>query len=488
MSNNSIREITTQSDVSDKKRKLALEALREKKKRDNVIDRMKADSFEQQWNFITDPSKKKAVRTNRRAGKSMADAMLLLITGVTHPGCNMLYTGLTDKSAVRVIWKDCLKKLAKKYGIKVRLTIGKGIVTFEDYGSLIYLIGLDTTDAEMDKIFGAKFKLAVIDEAALYKQNIKAFVETVVEPACVDEEGTIVLSGMPCNNVKSFFFDVTNGLIPGWSLHTWSSLDNPYMAEKMRKHIAYLKTTNPGIENTPAFKQMYLGEWCVEENTLMYRYDHSKNSFDHLPEARAWYFILGIDLGYDDPSAFVVVGYRDYDPVLYVMETYKRAQMSLTEVAEQIKNYERLYRPQYMVIDTSSKQAVEEIKQRYNLNLEAAERSGKAEFINICNNDLIQGKVKFRNINCEPILKEIKVAAWEEKDLLKGKYTEPKRLNAHCLDAFLYAWRKAFNWVDRGVQQKALTEPDQIMAKYWEELQNKTDSNISEIEREYGYN
>jgi hypothetical protein len=205
---------------------------------------MEECSFPKQWGFITDPARLKAALTSRRAGKSYGDALYLLLEATGHPGCSCLYVGKTTETAIRIIWKDCLKKLGKTLGINLKFNKKEASITLVDYGSVIYLVGVDANEDEMQKVYGQKYRLAIIDEAAVYRQDIKALAMDILFPAVADYEGTVCLTGMPCNNVKSFFFDVTTGQEPGWSVHKWSAYDNKYMAEKMRKQVDYLKKIN----------------------------------------------------------------------------------------------------------------------------------------------------------------------------------------------------------------------------------------------------
>lgn len=484
----SIPRIGTRSDVEAKT--LALKALREKKKRAIIIENMKADSFKEQWDFIADNSRRKAALTPRRGGKSMADATLLVKTAINYPGCNMLYTGLTDKSAIRIIWKDCLKKLAHKHKITLKFVESKNIIRFEDLGAVIYLLGLDTKDSDMDKIYGVKLKLALIDEAALYKQDIQALVRDILEPACVDDDGTICLTGMPCNNTKSFFFEVTSGQHPGWALHRWSAFDNPYVAKQMRRHIDNLKTLNPGIENTPNFRQQYMGEWVVDQSARIYKFTEEKNTFETLPDAKTWHFVLGVDLGYDDASAFTVVAYRDYDSTLYVMSSYKRSGMIITDVANLIKQYESIYKIEKTIVDGSDKQSIEELKQRHGLNLTPAERSSKADFIRIMNDDFLNSRIKLKKKLCEQLEVEYNTLVWDEKALTRGEFKETKRAKNHCADSALYAWRHCYNWVDRGVEYRAPSNYDEEIEEFWRKEEERINSNKQYfgIEDQYGYN
>lgn len=466
-----------------------MKALQELKRRQKLLDKFQEDSFPPQWKFITSKARLKAALTTRRAGKSMGDALYFLKEGIENPGSSMIYCGLTDASAWRILWKDCLKKLGKEYNINLKGVKSEYTVRLEDFGSVIYFLGVENNEDEMAKALGQKYRLCIVDEAAMFSQDIKSLVYDILFPATSDYEGTVCLTGMPSNNTKSFFYDVTTGAEPGWEIHKWSVLDNPYMAEKMKRQIEFLKKSNPHLENTPTFKQHYLGEWAVENRSRIYNFDKKRDVFDHLMPGREWYYVMGVDLGYDDPTAFCILAYRDYDPNLYVVECYKKTKMTISEVAERIKHYCRYYRLNKIIIDGSAKQAVEELKQRHGLSLTPADKSGKADFIHLCNDDLSHGRVRVKSTGCEALINEWDVLVWDEKALLnKGIYVEPSRAKNHCADAFLYAWRYCYNWVDRGIETKMLSTDDERVEAFWErESQNIKQDIFTEIEKEYGF-
>jgi hypothetical protein len=438
--------------------------LLEQQRRQKVFDVLMSDSFAQQRDFVLDRSPRKAAITTRRAGKSNADAMIFFETDLRHPGCNMLYVGVSNETAIRIIYKDCLQTHAKRLKCKLRFNRQSGEITFPS-GSKLYILGVDANEDEMKKAFGIKYAVAIIDEAATYKINLREFVYDILEPAVSDfEDGQIVLTGMPNNNTYSFFFDVTTGKEEGWKVHRWSSLDNPYMRDKTLARIAQL---SDAYKRTPGFKQMYLGEWAIDEDKLVYKYNEERNVFFNLPSGK-YNHVLGIDLGWDDATAFVVVAYKEYDKQTYIVHTYKRGGMLLEDVATYTKHLIKSYGIQKIVIDNANKQAVEDLKARFALPLEPAEKAGKADFIGILNNDMIMGNILFHVEHAKDLIKEMSTLTWDSNQLTKGKRVETASQDNHLCDAFLYAWRFCYHWVDWGAEPEELRE-EQLLEAYEEE-------------------
>lgn len=475
-------------------RRLKVATLLERRRRADLVTSMEQASFAHQWGFIRDEATLKAALTTRRAGKSNAIALDFLETSERFPGVSMAYTGLTDDSAKRIIWKDAIKPLAKQFGIPVKLRRADCTITNERTGAVLYMFGINNGEEEMAKLFGPKWKRIYVDEGATYTIDLETFIYQVCMPGLVDLDGQLALVGMPNNNVNSFFAKVTQGQQLGWSVHKWTAFDNPYVAEKFRKQIEFYRRTNPKFLETPLYKQQYLGEWVVDASALVYRFN-DKLFIPKLPDASTsnpWHFVLGIDLGYEDSTGFVVEAYRDYDPDLYVVDAYKRSGMTISDVAERIRHYDRHYAIERRLVDNSAKQAVEELKQRFNIALEPAEKAGKADFIQIANDDMTAGRIKFVEPHTEPLVSEMRVLTWDEKKYAKGKYVEAARRPNHCCDAFLYSWRYCYNWVDRGLPKAPHKTTEQEIEAFWQrECERGTARgggfHVSPLEMEFGY-
>lgn len=419
--------------------------------------------FAEQLAFLNDPAKLKAALTTRRAGKSIGAAAYLLREALRFAGCSVLYIGLTCDSAIKIIWKDCLRVLCRKLGIRAKLNRQKGEVRIPN-GSIIYITGVDATAEQQLTIFGQKFPLVVVDEAALYSIDLQEFIFETLFPCVSDYDGTICLIGMPSKFHKRYFADVTRGSKPGWSVHKWGWWNNPHVATIIDKQLAKLRAEHPGIEQTPGYKRSWLGLWAVDASSLVYRYDASRNLVPELPRGEMRH-VLGIDLGYSpDPTAFILGGYRPHDRKLYFHHAYKRTGMILSDVATYIRYLQGTHNIERLVIDNANKQAVEEMSQRHGLAFEAAEKQGKADFIEMMNDDFQLGNIAIVADKCSAYTSELEELAWDERKREKGLYIEDPSLPNHCCDGGLYVWRFCLNWVDRGPRAEAPSEEDRMMS------------------------
>lgn len=450
-------------------RALLREALRRNSQKLDLLDPW----FKKQNHFINDSSRLKAALCTRRAGKSYGAGLYLFQEALANPGVSCLYIALTRDSAKKIMVKDVLSTINRKF--KIGAILNKTELTYSlRNGSVIYLLGADADEQEKEKLLGQKYKLVVIDESASYSIDLRDLVYRILKPAMADLRGTIVLIGTPGNITRGLYFDITTGVEPGWSVHKWSALDNPHIKEEIQSEMDELIASNPLIEETPLWKQMYLGEWFIDKDKLVYKYSDLKNRAIDLPKLKGraeWRYVLGVDLGFEDASAFSVCAYNEYDPTLYVVNTFKKTKMDVTDVADQIKELQKIYPIHKFIVDGANKQAVEEIKKRHEIPLEAAEKSGKVDFIEIMNSEMIQGKIKIIVPgDIGGLIGEWQTLVWDEKS--KKKQENPACPN-HLADATLYAWRYCYTYLSQKFYHKPSPNSQESVDAFWDKEAEK---------------
>lgn len=448
------------------------------------------DSFPEQTAFINDSAKLKALFGTRRMAKSYTAGLYLLKTALDRPSTSSVYIALTRDTAKRIIWSDVFKTIIKKYNISAKLNESELTITL-DNGSIIYILGIDDSEQEKDKLLGKKYALAVIDEAASYSINLQEVIYKVLKPAMSDLAGTICLIGTADNNKTGIFYELTKDLQvnppqrkekDGWSIHSWSTVNNPYMCKQWEETLKDLKLADPYVEDQTWFKQHYLGQWVTETSAKIYKYDSSKNSWNgKLPDHgwKAWQYVLGIDLGWEDASAFVVLGYHEHDPNVYIIKAAKHKRLTLSEVADKIREYMGEYPINYFIVDGAAKQGVEEIIKHHQLPLQYAEKTGKTDFIRIMNSDFISGKIKVSDINAEPLIEEYDLLLWDKRSMDKGIFKEAAGFHGDCSDAALYAYRYCYHYMatpDKVATRKHMSDVERTKLEWAEELEKKKSS------------
>lgn len=406
-------------------------------------------AFPEQRAFIEDPAFLKTLFCTRRSAKTFTGGIYLFKEALERPGCNLLFIGLTRMSAKGIVWKDVLKDIDRRLGTGCRFNETELTATFPN-GSVIHVTGIDADADEMMKLLGKKYRLVILDEGSLYNVDLRTLVYGILKPAMTDEMGTICMMGTASNNTRGLFFEVTRGIERGWSLHTWTAVENPHTRDQWLQGIAEIAEDRPGFLETTLFKQWYLNQWEIDDAVLVYKYNPSKNYARELPKLRAngWQHVLGLDLGFNDECAFVVLAFHEEDPRLFIREVYKEAGMDFTATAEKVKALDKRYNFNFKVVDGANKQGVQEMNRRHGLSLIPAEKTEKLDWIRLMNDDMLQAKIV--------LLAEAQLLSEEWTSLvwctdLAGKILEPRRENPnlpnHAADGALYAWRKCYAYL-----------------------------------------
>ena len=433
--------------------------LAEVNKREKGRPKWEEHSFEAQWEFITDPQSLKAAQCTRRAGKSYGCGLYLVKTAIENPGVTCMYIAKTRESAKRIMIKDVLTVLNDELELNAEYKKQEMSFVFPN-GSVIYLVGADNSENEMTKLLGQKFKLCIIDEAAFFQQDLRTLVYEVLKPACADLRGTIAMISTTSDLTKGLYYDVTNEVEAGWSVHKWSAQDNPHMTEMFNAEIAEMVERNPDIKETPAFKRMYMNEWVIDTDASVYRFKRDRNVIAQLPDLKTnerlghkWHYVLGIDFGWNDPTAFVVMAYHPLDEKgkLYVLKCYKASNMVGQDIGDKVKEIQAEFPEIRIVVDPASKQLIEDIRARFGFHMISAEKTDKKGHIGIMNSDMQLGNLHLvvnDDNGVEELVDEYIGLIWDIRQRDRGRYVEHAACANHLADAALYAWRFCYAYVN----------------------------------------
>lgn len=417
----------------------------------------RAGSFSKQVAFVEDDETRLGYAfCTRRAAKSYSFALKAFRRALKSRSY-VLIAGLVRDEVKRIWWAPIVLDLIERYGVQCRTNETELSVRFPN-GSYIYFLGMDADEKQKRKALGQKWALVGIDEAQDWSTDLYALVYHVLKPAVADYRGSIWLLGTPGLVSKGLFYDVTTGKEPGWTRHEWTAHENttqpdknlPPINEQWAAEIADLKARKPGVELTPWFRRNYLREWVVDESALVYRFNAERNAVASLPPRpkEGWHYVLGCDLGYTDPTAFVVAAYHDHDKTLYFVEVYKRAGMDVTDVANHAKALDKKYGFDVWIIDGANKQAVEEMKHRHDVPWTPADKTGKSDFIEIMNAEFLTGGIKLLP-GAAPLASEYTQLIWDQKKLADGVREEDPRCDNHGADGGLYSWRHCFPYLSK---------------------------------------
>ena len=391
---------------------------------------------------------------------------------MANPDNNCVYLAMTRRQAKKNIW-PILKVLNRKFNLNLDFNETDLEVRLTN-GSFIMLVGCDDS-RQVDKLRGNHYELVVVDEAASFGISLDNLIDDVIGPALLDNDGTFAMIGTPGAACVGPFHDVTNIGKDGWSVHKWTVFDNVNLP-KAKAGIEHLKQIRGWDDNDPTYLREYCGRWVRDANSLVYSFTVA-NVVDQLPKFE--HHVLGVDLGFDDATALSVVSWNDREKVAYIHDSTKESGCVVSEVADKITSYTRRYAFDRIVVDQGGlgKMIVQELSQRYQLPLHAAEKSDKAGMIKFMNSDLKSGRVKV--LAGDDWTKEAQILQWDETHR-----REDGRFQNHVTDCVLYAYRESRHWLSREEIAPPKSGTSEFYAKLESDLENLLVKRIKSCQNE----
>ena len=430
--------------------------------------------FPEQLAFINDPNKRKAAVCSRRAGKSFAVSRYLLQEAIDTPGAMCVYIARTREAAKRILW-NMLKDADKQYRLGIKFNNAALIAALPNGSEIIFTGANDSSD--VDKLRGSAFALAVLDEAAFFNIDLKELVREVLTPALLDTDGTLAMISTPNSQCAGLFYDITEGGDYGYSTHRWTIKNHPYMRGAI---AAIQRDIHHGVLNPsdPAYKREYEGLWMKDDRSIVYQYTE-QNVFDQLPENCFWEYVMGVDLGYHDDTAFVIGAFSEDTEELYIVDEFKQKNMLTSDVEEVIRHYQSKYDLSRIVMDTgggASKMVMETFKDRTGLPISAAKKSGdKVGLIRMLNSDLSRGQLMVKR--GFELLKE-----WDKLQYNLAGTSEDKRFDNHLSDAALYMWMESRHYLF----EESAKGPKAGSIEFYKDLEDKIEERLMRESEEEG--
>lgn len=421
--------------------------------------------FDRQLEFALSPSRFIAAVCSRRAGKTTVCAVKAFQELLNKPGSIGIYLALTDRS-VEDIFMPAVHPLLAKYKIKCK--VNRDEVIFPN-GSKLLICGANHAH-KIETFRGIKLLFCIIDEAASFSEKILHYlIDEIIGPALSDQQGQLMLIGTPAAHCQGMFYDITIGKESIWITKRWTAFDNPFMIENFTKD-AELFMKRKHCDNThPKFRREYLGEWCADDEALMIK-PFALVRPDIPYNKEQWRTVIGVDFGFNDETAFSVLGWMHNNPKTYVLESYGITQASVSTVGNILKRLKETYNPVSIVGDPAgaSKIMMAEFSEKYKIHMTPAQKTNKAHYIEILNDALLNCDLVLHPDTTKELQVEMRKVVWNEEHT-----RELEGMKCDQLDATLYAYRSALAYTEKIIVPKIKTDKD--IANDWMRLQLEKD-------------
>ncbi len=408
--------------------------------------------FDKQIEFIEHPSRWKTACCGGRAGKTVADAAYLIQTALLKPRSVALYLTLSRSNAKKLIWPE-LKIINDKY--KLGGVVNESDLSINYNGSFIYASGASTR-VEIEKFRGLPLAICIIDEVQSFPPFVQELIDAVIAKRLFDFNGVLALTGTPGPIPSGYFYDACHNLT--YAHFKWTMFDNPWIAKKSGKtseQLAYEEMQRKGVtEEDPYIQREIFGNWVLDTKSLVIRYDGIRNHFEELP--RNLSFIFGIDIGYEDADAIAVLAYGSGAAITFLVEELITTKQGFTDLVEQIEKLRNKYKPVKMMIDEGGlgKKLAEEMRRRYRIPVQPAEKQRKFENIEMLNDCLMTKR--FMAKKDSRFAYDAQRLEWDFERMTPDKKYISDRFHSDIIDAVLYGFKEspAYSWQPDPIQPK----------------------------------
>jgi hypothetical protein len=373
-----------------------------------------------QKEVILNKSRYKVLNWGRRSGKTTLFAYEALGTALTVDNAKITYYAQTFDDARSIAWDIFLEvfggAVINKNESRLEITI-KNVLGGT---SMINLKGWESV-YQSGKGRGTENDLILCDEVAFCRMFIENW-EKVLAPTLLTTKGRAVFGSTP-NGFNDFhkLADKAKNNDEWWYSHA-TSYDNehndPIEIDKIKAQIS-----------EDRFYQEYLADFRKIEGLIYKEFNNTIHVVDFLPNNVIDKF-CGLDFGYTNPTACVVV-HKDNDNRFWVVDEWYKREKTTQEIIEYVKTLDATsYYP-----DPAEPARIEEMK-RAGMNTKEV------------NKDVVKGIDSVRNLfknrkllihsSCKNLIWELENYQYKPDRSSGNAQEEPLKENDHLMDALRY--------------------------------------------------
>jgi len=438
------------------------------------------EGHEMQERFVADERRVIVAILGRRSGKTVGFAVKAVRSAQGgKPGFWVVYITRTRKNAKKQVW-PWIKKILRESNIPHK--VNESDLSVELEGAAGIMLGGADDIAEIEKYRGFALVGAIIDECGIYPSNLlETLIDEVIEPATIDTGGWMVFGGTPGYVLIGRWYELSGphvkdaancGVYRGnlrSNPHLRSDLPPEERAEAVEAFLEDVRKRNGWGEDHPTYVREWLGRWAQDDEALVFPLSANANDYRNdqqgpwglpsttpsgFPLAQSdWRVVLGIDVGQTSPSAYVVLATHPSLKRTFILHAEKHTGQLIHEMDALVRKLKRRFAVRWggretlpaVVIDAGGmgKQHAEELRRRWKLPNEAADKRDKASAISVTRDALRCGRLQLlvgdgaSENPTKPLSDELHVLVWnDDRDDIEDGQED------HCTDAMLYGYRR----------------------------------------------
>jgi hypothetical protein len=202
-------------------------------------------------------------------------------------------------------------------------------------------------------------------------------------------------------------------------------------------------------EDHPGYLREYMGLWVHDKDARAFKIEPHRDiipSFD-ASAAWDWDYVMGIDVGYNDPFAFVVIAQSQVLGQAFVIDSYEESGITTMEALVIAERFSQEYPITRIALDTggAGKLVSEDWKKMSTLPIEAAKKTHKASQISVINGDFQAGKIKVCRDKNIKLISDLMVLEWDKDQTDRDRWVYRRGFADHLADAMQYGYNLCFH-------------------------------------------
>ncbi len=358
----------------------------------------------------------------RRLGKTyIANIIGQMVTLV--PGCNVLI--MSPNYNLSSISFEIQRKLVASFDLEVSKNNLKDRVLELDNGSTIRMGSIATVDS----CVGRSYDLIIFDESALGADGMEAF-NVALRPTLDKPNSKAIFISTPRgkNNWFSVLFNrgFTN------EFKEWVAIHADY-TENARMKESDVEEARRSMSKAE-FEQEYMASFTTFEGQIYSAYlDEYTQPFIHHD---CMEYFAGIDPGYKDPTAFVVIAYNPMEDLFWVVDEYLESEAVTSKHAEVFTELIAKYSIDSIFIDSAAAQFAADLGYTYDIATIKAKKS-VLDGIAYVQTIIEQGRLRV-DPSCVHTLQMLDQYKWKT-DTQSGIEKPDHTIESHIADAVRYS-------------------------------------------------
>lgn len=314
---------------------------------------------------------------------------------------------------------DLQRSFIKNFDLEVTRDNTKDRIIELSNNSTIRMGSVSTVDSSV----GRSYDLIIFDEAALHTDGEDAF-NIALRPTLDKPTSKAIFISTPrgkSNWFSSFYNRGFDNNYPYWCSLRATYDENPRMSES---DVLEAKNSMSAAQ----FEQEYLASFNTYEGQIYKFSEHNVIDESHTGEC-----FSGLDPGYRDETAYVVIQYCYESDWFYVLDEYVEKNLPTSIHAERINNLNNTYGVETVFIDSAAAQMSADLAYNYNISCTKAKKDVLAG-ISFVQNLVETNRLKVHP-RCKEVLKMLDQYRWD--DSTSGKPVHDRY--SHMADALRYA-------------------------------------------------